>query len=172
MKRILLFLATNIAVMVVLAIVTQVLGVDPKTSGGLVIFSAVIGFTGSIFSLLLSKQIAKWSTPGFRTIEQPQTAGNAEYQQACKVLEQFEQHIAKQSKPRAQVSFSERHLAAKEQALLKLRKTKSRICSLRDTISTNFTHMYGHTTMNSKQLTFLLRIMLSLQTQLTRILKH
>ncbi|WP_201615781.1 tetratricopeptide repeat protein [Psychrobacter immobilis] len=55
-------------------------------------------------------------------IEQPQTAGNAEYQQACKVLEQFEQHIAKQSKPRAQVSFSERHLAAKEQALLKLRE--------------------------------------------------
>ena len=77
MKRILLFLATNIAVMVVLAIVTQVLGVDPKTSGGLVIFSAVIGFTGSIFSLLLSKQIAKWSTPGFRTIEQPQTADEA-----------------------------------------------------------------------------------------------
>ncbi len=38
------------------------------------------------------------------------------------MLEQFEQHIAKQSKPRAQVSFSERHLAAKEQALLKLRE--------------------------------------------------
>ena len=55
-------------------------------------------------------------------IEQPQTAGNAEYQQACKVLEQFEQHIAKQSKPRAQVSFSEKHLAAKKQALLKLQE--------------------------------------------------
>ena len=55
-------------------------------------------------------------------IEHPQTAGNAAYQQACKVLEQFEQYIAKQSKPRAQVSFSESHLAAKKQALLKLQE--------------------------------------------------
>lgn len=55
-------------------------------------------------------------------IEQPQTAGNIEYQQAYKVLEQFEQHIAKQSKPRAQINFSERHLAAKKQALLKLQE--------------------------------------------------
>lgn len=55
-------------------------------------------------------------------IEHPQTAGNAEYQQAYKVLEQFEQHIAKQSTPRAQVSFSENHLAAKKQALLKLQE--------------------------------------------------
>jgi heat shock protein HtpX len=77
MKRILLFLATNIAVMVVLAIVTQIFHIDPKTSSGLVVFSAVIGFTGSIFSLLMSKQIAKWSTPGFRTIEQAQTADEA-----------------------------------------------------------------------------------------------
>ncbi len=78
MKRILLFLATNIAVMVVLAIVTQVLGVDPRTSSGLLIFSAVIGFTGSIFSLLMSKQMAKWSTPGFRRIDDnAQTADEA-----------------------------------------------------------------------------------------------
>ena len=55
-------------------------------------------------------------------IEQPQTAGNIEYQQAYQVLEQFEQHIAKQSKPRAQINFSERHLAAKKQALLKLQE--------------------------------------------------
>lgn len=55
-------------------------------------------------------------------IEAVQTAGNSEYQQAHKVLEQLEQHIAKQSKPRAQIKFSESHLAAKQQALLKLQE--------------------------------------------------
>ncbi|WP_201628077.1 tetratricopeptide repeat protein [Psychrobacter maritimus] len=53
-------------------------------------------------------------------IEVPQTAGKTEYEQACKVLDQFEQHIAKQDKPRAQVTFSQQHLAAKQQALAKL----------------------------------------------------
>lgn len=77
MKRILLFLATNMAVMLVLTVVTTVLGVDTRTSGGLVVFSAILGFTGSIISLLISKQMAKWSTPGFRSIEQPQTADEA-----------------------------------------------------------------------------------------------
>lgn len=51
-----------------------------------------------------------------------QTAGNSEYQQAHKVLEQLEQHIAKQSQPRTQMRFSESHLAAKQQALLKLQE--------------------------------------------------
>ena len=55
-------------------------------------------------------------------IEVVQTAGNSEYQQAHKVLEQLEQHIAKQSKPRAQINFSESHLAAKQQALLTLQE--------------------------------------------------
>ena len=53
-------------------------------------------------------------------IEVPQTAGKTEYEQACKVLDQFEQHIAKQDKPRAQVAFSQQHLAAKQQALARL----------------------------------------------------
>ena len=53
-------------------------------------------------------------------IEVPQTAGKTEYEQACKVLDQFEQHIAKQDKQRAQVTFSQQHLAVKQQALLKL----------------------------------------------------
>ena len=53
-------------------------------------------------------------------IEVPQIAGKTEYEQARKVLDQFEQHIAKQDKPRAQVTFSQQHLAAKQQALLKL----------------------------------------------------
>ena len=53
-------------------------------------------------------------------IDVAQTAGKTEYEQACKVLNQFEQHIAKQEKPRAQVIFSQPHLAAKQQALAKL----------------------------------------------------
>ena len=53
-------------------------------------------------------------------IDVPQTAGKTEYEQACKVLDQFEQHIAKQEKPRTQVIFSQPHLAAKQQALAKL----------------------------------------------------
>lgn len=53
-------------------------------------------------------------------IEVVQTAGQTEYQQACKVLTQFEQYIAKQNKPRSQIVFSEKHVAAKNQALLKL----------------------------------------------------
>lgn len=55
-------------------------------------------------------------------IEVVQTADNAGYQQACDVLDQFEKHIAKQNKPRAQIIFSEKHLTAKKQALLKLQK--------------------------------------------------
>ncbi|MGP9687893.1 tetratricopeptide repeat protein [Psychrobacter sp. AOP22-C1-C5] len=51
-----------------------------------------------------------------------QTAHNTEYQQACDVLDQFERHIAKQDKPRMQIVFSESHLAAKKQALLKLQR--------------------------------------------------
>ena len=55
-------------------------------------------------------------------IDVVQTADNAGYQQACNVLNQFEEHIAKQNKPRAQIAFSEKHLAAKKQALLTLQK--------------------------------------------------
>lgn len=51
-----------------------------------------------------------------------QTAHNTDYQQACDVLDQFERHIAKQNKPRMQIVFSESHLAAKKQALLKLQR--------------------------------------------------
>jgi len=76
MKRIFLFLATNIAVMVVMSIVLSLLGVDRfLTRSGLnlpmlMVFSLVVGFTGSIFSLLISKQMAKWST-GARVIASP-----------------------------------------------------------------------------------------------------
>lgn len=68
MKRIVLFLATNIAVMLVLSAAVSVLGLDRYlTAEGLdlttlLFFSAVIGFGGAIISLLISKMMAKMST--------------------------------------------------------------------------------------------------------------
>ena len=50
----------------------------------------------------------------------PQSAGDMQYQQSRKILDQFEQHIAKQNKPRRQVIFSDDHIAAKNKALLLL----------------------------------------------------
>jgi heat shock protein HtpX len=82
MKRIFLFIVTNLAVMLVLSIVLKVLGIDRWAAangtnyGGLLIFSLVVGFTGSIFSLLISKPMAKWST-GARVIDQPQNQTEA-----------------------------------------------------------------------------------------------
>ncbi|MDB5840761.1 MAG: htpX [Herminiimonas sp.] len=76
MKRIFLFLATNIAVIAVMTIVLSLLGVDRFLTGTglnlpmLMVFSLVVGFTGSIFSLLISKPMAKWST-GAHVIEAP-----------------------------------------------------------------------------------------------------
>lgn len=52
-----------------------------------------------------------------------QTAGHSDYQQACKILDQFEQHIAKQKEPRAQVDFSASHHTARQQALGWLEKS-------------------------------------------------
>lgn len=68
MKRIFLFVATNLAVMLVLSITLRILGVDRfLTAQGLnlpmlLAFSAVVGFAGSLISLLMSKPMAKWST--------------------------------------------------------------------------------------------------------------
>ncbi len=79
MKRIFLFIATNLAVMLVLMLVLSVLGVDRfLTARGLnlpmlAVFSLVVGFTGAIFSLLISKPMAKWST-GARVIEAPSSS--------------------------------------------------------------------------------------------------
>lgn len=56
-------------------------------------------------------------------IEVTQNAGNKEYEQACKILDQFERHIARQNKPRAQVKFSVTHQAARRQALGLLQKS-------------------------------------------------
>ena len=77
MKRVFLFILTNLAVMLVLGVVTSLLGVNKfLTANGLnlpmlLAFSAVVGFTGAIFSLLISKPMAKWST-GAQVIENPQ----------------------------------------------------------------------------------------------------
>jgi heat shock protein HtpX len=74
MKRIVLFLATNIAVLLVLSLVVNLLGVGQFLSqqgidyGTLMVFSVVIGFGGAFISLLMSKPIAKWST-GARVID-------------------------------------------------------------------------------------------------------
>ena len=53
-------------------------------------------------------------------IDAPQSAGIEEYQQAVRTLDQFERHLAKQDKPRAQVRFSDTHQAARQQALILL----------------------------------------------------
>ncbi|WP_284076038.1 protease HtpX [Herbaspirillum aquaticum] len=82
MKRILLFIATNIAVLVVMSVILSLLGVDRfLTRSGLnlpmlMVFSLVVGFTGSIISLLMSKSMAKWST-GARVIETPMNGTEA-----------------------------------------------------------------------------------------------
>ncbi len=76
MKRIVLFLATNLAVMLVMSLVLSLLGVNRFLAGNglnlgmLMIFSLVVGFTGAIFSLLVSKPMAKWTT-GARVIDAP-----------------------------------------------------------------------------------------------------
>ena len=74
MKRVLLFLATNLAVILVLSIVLNVvfsaLGIDPSSIGGLLVFAAIFGFGGSFISLLMSKWMAKRPT-GAVVITQP-----------------------------------------------------------------------------------------------------
>jgi len=68
MKRIVLFVLTNLAVMVVLGIVVSVFGLnrfitaDGLDLGTLLLFSLVFGFGGAFISLLISKPVAKWST--------------------------------------------------------------------------------------------------------------
>jgi heat shock protein HtpX len=82
MKRILLFVLTNLAVMVVLGVVASLLGVNRfLTANGLNLsallgFSLIMGFGGAFISLLMSKPMAKWST-GARVINQPASQDEA-----------------------------------------------------------------------------------------------
>ncbi len=79
MKRVFLFLATNLAVIVVLSITASILGVNRYLTenglnlGALLGFAALFGFGGSFISLLMSKWIAKRST-GAHVIVQPSNA--------------------------------------------------------------------------------------------------
>ncbi|WP_373974712.1 protease HtpX [Chitinibacter sp. SCUT-21] len=76
MKRTILLIATNIAIMVVLGIVVSVLGLNRFLSANglnlpmLLMFAAVMGFGGAFISLAMSKTMAKWST-GAQVIERP-----------------------------------------------------------------------------------------------------
>jgi heat shock protein HtpX len=82
MKRIVLFLLTNLAVIVVLSVTLRLLGIDRVVTaqgidfGALLVFSLVVGFAGSIISLLMSKPMAKWST-GAHVIETPGSPAEA-----------------------------------------------------------------------------------------------
>jgi len=82
MKRILLFVLTNVMVVAVLGIVASLLGVNRYLTanglnlGALLGFALVMGFGGAIISLLISKPMAKW-TSGVRVINQPASADEA-----------------------------------------------------------------------------------------------
>ncbi len=68
--RILLYLATNLAILVLLGIVMSILGLDTGSTSGLLVMAALFGMGGSFISLAMSKWIAKKST-GAQVIEQP-----------------------------------------------------------------------------------------------------
>ena len=70
MFRIVLFLATNMAIIVLLGIVMSLLGVDSRTTSGLLVMAAIFGMGGSFISLAISKWIAKKST-GAQVIVNP-----------------------------------------------------------------------------------------------------
>jgi heat shock protein HtpX len=79
MKRIALFVATNVAVLVVIAVLVNVLGLgriadaEGLNLGTLLALSAIIGFAGAIISLFISKPMAKWQT-GAHVITEPANA--------------------------------------------------------------------------------------------------
>jgi heat shock protein HtpX len=82
MKRIFLFVMTNLAVVVVLGIVAHLLGVNRFITanglnmGALLGFALIMGFGGAIISLLISKPMAKWSSK-VQVISQPANADEA-----------------------------------------------------------------------------------------------
>jgi heat shock protein HtpX len=82
MKRIFIFVLTNIAVVAVLGLMASLLGVNRYLTanglnlGALLGFALLMGFGGAFISLLISKPMAKWSS-GVRVIEQPSTADEA-----------------------------------------------------------------------------------------------
>jgi heat shock protein HtpX len=82
MKRIVLLIVTNLAVVLLLSIVASVLGIDRMLTNeginfsALILFSTLMGFGGAFISLLISKPMAKWST-GAQVIDG--TEGTTQY---------------------------------------------------------------------------------------------
>ncbi|ESQ16395.1 MAG TPA: protease HtpX [Chromatiaceae bacterium] len=72
MLRILLYVATNFAILAVLYIVLSILGISSTQGSGLLIMALLFGFGGSMISLFISKWMAKRSM-GVQIIEQPST---------------------------------------------------------------------------------------------------
>ncbi len=95
MKRIVLFLLTNLAVMLVLTIVARLLGIDVYLAstgqdlGGLLVFAALFGFGGAIISLLISKWSAKRAM-GVRVITQ---ASNETERWLVSTIERFSKEV-------------------------------------------------------------------------------
>lgn len=76
-KRVVLFLATNLAVMLVLSLVASLLGFGRHGGlGSLLGLAMVMGFGGAFISLFMSKMMAKWST-GAEIIDQPRNQTEA-----------------------------------------------------------------------------------------------
>lgn len=73
MKRILLYLGTNFAILLLLGIVLSLLGVSAQSTTGLLVIALVFGFGGSMISLAISKWVAKRFT-GARVIQSPANA--------------------------------------------------------------------------------------------------
>ncbi len=71
--RIILYLATNLAILVLLGIVMSLLGIDSRSTSGLLVFAALFGMGGSFISLAMSKWMAKKATRA-RVIDQPANA--------------------------------------------------------------------------------------------------
>src|SRR5581483_6800919 len=82
MKRIILFLVTNLAILLVLSVVARLIGLDQYLAmrgdslEGLLVFAAFFGFVGSLISLALSKWMAK-TTMGVQVITQPRNAAES-----------------------------------------------------------------------------------------------
>ncbi|MGH8530234.1 MAG: protease HtpX [Nevskiales bacterium] len=82
MKRVLLFLATNLAVILVLGVVTSLLGVNQWITAqglnyeALLVFASVFGFGGAFISLLISKPMAKWAMK-VQVVQQPKSSAEA-----------------------------------------------------------------------------------------------
>ena len=72
LKRVVLFLATNLAVLALLSIIMSVFGINPQSMGGLLVMALLFGFGGSLVSLLSSKWVAKRAA-GLHVITQPRS---------------------------------------------------------------------------------------------------